>query len=381
TGLAPGIHINLIAAFLLASASSLPFSPLALVTFIVALSLTHVILDFIPSIYLGVPEEDSFLAVLPGHQLLLEGRAHDALIYTLYGAFTGLIILILVTPIYILFLPALYTALKTSIPFILIFISFYLVLREERPFFASLVFILSGLLGLLTFHLPVKEPLFPLLTGLFGLSSLFLSVKNTQKIKKQKILPLKKITLSKKEAARSFLGALISAPFCSFLPGIGSGHAAVIGSEIVQQNNRGFLALLGAINVLVMSLSFVAVYAISRARSGSAAAIQDLLKTITLQNLFTILIVVLISIILASFIALYISKKAANLLNKINYSLFCKIVIILLVILTFIFSSWLGLIILLTATSVGIVCIRSNSRRINLMASLILPAIYYYLWI
>jgi len=66
TGLFPGIHINLVAAGLLASVGYFSGIPvLALVVFVVAMAVTHTFIDFIPSIYLGAPEEDSFLAVLP----------------------------------------------------------------------------------------------------------------------------------------------------------------------------------------------------------------------------------------------------------------------------------------------------------------------------
>src|SRR3989304_1437469 len=87
TGLFPGIHINLIAALLLSSLSALSkyFSPLQLIIFIVAMSITHTFIDFIPSIFLGAPEEDTFLSILPGHQLLREGKGYEAVILTLYG--------------------------------------------------------------------------------------------------------------------------------------------------------------------------------------------------------------------------------------------------------------------------------------------------------
>src|SRR3989344_7011318 len=88
TGLFPGIHINLISAILVSSLS-LPFISslpiISLIVFIVSMSITHTFLDFIPSILLGAPEEDSFLSVLPGHQLLKKGRGYEAIILTLYG--------------------------------------------------------------------------------------------------------------------------------------------------------------------------------------------------------------------------------------------------------------------------------------------------------
>ena len=380
TGLAPGIHVNLIAAFLVASLDKFHSVPaIALVSFIASLSITHIVVDFIPSIFLGAPEEDSFLAILPGHQMLREGHGFSAVVYACYGALIAVPVLVLATPLYIYFLPSLYPLLKTALPFILIFISCYLILREELPAISFLIFSLAGLLGLLTFNLPVKEPLMPLLTGLFGISSLLVASKNKEKIKKQTIVPIRKIYLSRKELIRTFSAASIAAPLCSFLPGIGSGHAAVIGSEIVPQNNRSFLALIGAINIIVMSLSFVTVFAISRARSGSAAAMQDILGTITLQHIIITLMVIIFSALFSIIISIYLARRASTLLNKVNYSILSKSIIAVLVLLVILFSNWLGFIVALTASSIGILCISLNVRRINLMASLILPAIVFYL--
>ncbi len=145
TGLAPGIHINLISTILvlnLASFNSKLSLPLAI--FIVAMSITHTFLDFIPSIYLGAPEEDNFLAVLPGHRLLKEGRGHEAVVFTLYGSLIALPLIIIITPVFIYALPPLFSLIKTIIPFILIFVSLYLIFREEKIINSVIVFILAG---------------------------------------------------------------------------------------------------------------------------------------------------------------------------------------------------------------------------------------------
>ena len=380
TGLSPGIHINLVAAFLTASIGHFTSIPLiVLVVFIVAMSITHTFLDFIPSIFLGAPEEDSFLSVLPGHQLLKEGKGHEAFVITIYGSLTALIIILLFTPLYIWFLPNIFTTIKFAIPFILIFISLYLILREEEPFISLVTFSLAGLLGFLAFNLPVKEPLMPLLSGLFGLSALILSLKTKSQIQKQKIQPLKEIKLKKKDFFKSVAAVLISSPFCAFLPGIGSGHAATIGSEIISQDRKGFLFLVGATNTIIMGLSFITVYAIGKARSGSAAAIQEILKSISQTDLMIILAVTIISGILAAIIGINLSKLCAKYISKINYAKVTIFTIAIIVLVNVFFSNWLGMFILLIATSLGIFTISSNSRRINMMGALIIPAIIYYL--
>ena len=140
TGLAPGIHINLIAALLLAYIDKLnSVSFLFAAVFIVSMSITHTFLDFIPSIFLGAPEEDTFLSILPGHEMMLKGKAHEAVILTLYGSLSALIIILIFTPIFIFLLPHFYSFIKSFIPFILIFISLYLILRDDNVVFSLIV--------------------------------------------------------------------------------------------------------------------------------------------------------------------------------------------------------------------------------------------------
>lgn len=75
TGLFPGIHINLVALMLFIYSSWLLgfTTPIILAVFIVAMSITHVFLDFIPSIFLGAPEEATALSVLRAIQCSWKG--------------------------------------------------------------------------------------------------------------------------------------------------------------------------------------------------------------------------------------------------------------------------------------------------------------------
>lgn len=380
TGLIPGLHINLISVFIIASLPALArFSPLTIALFITSMAITHTFVDFIPSIFLGAPEEDSFLSVLPGHEMLKQGLAHQAIILTLYGSLTALAIIIIFTPIFIKFLPLIYDQTQKIIAFILIFASLYLILREKRVALALSVFFLSGFLGYFALNLPVKEPLLPLLSGLFGSSALLISLKQKIKLPPQEISKIKETSLSRKDYTKAILASVISAPLCSFLPGIGSGHAAIIGSEIIPQDRKGFLVLLGAINTIVMGLSFITIFSISRTRTGAALAIKEILQEITLFQILAIVSTIIITGILSFLIALTISKKFAQLINKINYGKISLIILVLLALFTIIFSNPLGFIVFITSTSLGIFTILSGARRINLMGALLMPTILFYL--
>ena len=383
TGLFPGIHINLISAILISAIPALLFLQnipvIYLSIFIISMAITHTFLDFIPSIYLGAPDEDNFLSILPGHQLLKQGKGHEAVSLTLLGSLTALPIILIFIPIFIYLLPLIFSTSKAFLPYLLIFISFYLIFKEKEPLQALTIFLLAGFLGFATLNLPVKQPMLPLLTGLFGTSTLIISLRNKLSLPKQTISKIKQTALPKKDFLKSSLSAIISAPLCSFLPGIGSGHAALIGSEIIPQNNKTFLFLVGSINTIVTALSFITLYSLQKTRTGAAATIKSLLTIITPQNLIIIILTIFISGFLAFFIGIKISKLAALSINKVNYKTLSITIISILILLTFFLSNPLGLIVLITSTSLGIFTILSKSRRINLMGVLIIPTIIFYL--
>ena len=102
TGITPGIHTNLVAVIILSSLFLRNQQPEILIIFIVSLSITHTFLDSIPSIYLGAPDSDHVMSILPGHKYFLEGKAYEAFILTLIGSLSAVIISI------IFFLPLIY---------------------------------------------------------------------------------------------------------------------------------------------------------------------------------------------------------------------------------------------------------------------------------
>lgn len=149
TGLVPGIHVNLVASISVSCQSLLALLVLLLFgwsepseieivilmcSLVVGNLVSHTFLDFIPSIFLGAPEGDTALSVLPGHRMLLEGKGYQAILLSAYGSiFSFLLALVLLLPARLLLgAPVFgYQKLRGSIPMILILIVALLVLSER----------------------------------------------------------------------------------------------------------------------------------------------------------------------------------------------------------------------------------------------------------
>jgi putative membrane protein len=377
TGLMPGIHINLVGSLLVSASASFLFfiSPLDLIVFITAMAITHSFIDFIPSIFLGCPDSDTMLSTLPGHELLREGKGYAAVMFTASGALAGTIITILIAFPLIIIVSKAYPIIQKFIPYILIGVSLIMIFSEKNKFSSSLVYFLTGFLGLIVLNLEtLKEPLLPLLTGLFGASGLLISIKTKTKIPKQNF------KAEKANLKKPLIGALIASPLCGFLPGLGSGQSAILGNTISKTDRKGFLVLLGATNILVMSFSFISLYTISKIRTGAAAAINELIGIPSKEILILILFVILISGVVSFFLTKKLSILFAKVINKINYTKLSIITCCILILIVFLISGFFGLLVFLISTFTGIYCISLGVRRTQMMGCLLFPTIILYLF-
>src|SRR3989449_8190332 len=147
TGLAPGLHVNNVALLLLASRGAFEGLVLAvfpsagleeliaiLSSFVMGTVIGHSFLDFVPSVYLGVPEEKTALSVLPGHRLLLLGEGHIAVRLAAKGAIAGVVASVLLLLPLRLFLGSpidAYERARGIIAFVLLGIAAVLILSEK----------------------------------------------------------------------------------------------------------------------------------------------------------------------------------------------------------------------------------------------------------
>lgn len=106
TGLVPGIHINNVAVLILTSQSAIlgfamwafgwaqpSASELIIIvcSLVIGNAITHTFLDFIPSVFLGAPDAETALTLLPGHRMMLAGRGYEAVKCSVVGSFGAVI--------------------------------------------------------------------------------------------------------------------------------------------------------------------------------------------------------------------------------------------------------------------------------------------------
>ncbi|MFQ5800408.1 MAG: tripartite tricarboxylate transporter permease [Candidatus Hydrothermarchaeales archaeon] len=381
TGLVPGIHVNTVVIVLLALLPSLlsNFSPYSIAALVIAMSVVHSYVDYIPSIFLGAPAEDSVLSVLPGHRLLLKGRGYEAVRLTVVGGLGATIFSLAVLSFGLAVLPLLYSQIASLVPYLLIGVLLFIVWVQNRDrwLYAAVAVLYSGILGILILDLGVislKYALFPALTGLFGISTLFVSLRSRVEIPPQS-LGWSQVQYRKGVTIGSLAGLL-----AGLLPSIGSSQSAtVIQGLFGRGDEKEFLVALGGVNTANSIYAFLALYLIGRSRSGASIAVKEIMDVPSFPDLLFMVSIVLFTTFFAVFITLELAKLFAGVVQKLDYKLFSRAIIAFLAILVAFLTGWKGLLILVTASAIGIFVQMAGVNRSSCMAVLIVPTIIYFL--
>ncbi|MBU1703977.1 MAG: tripartite tricarboxylate transporter permease, partial [Nanoarchaeota archaeon] len=377
------IHVNLVSVLLYTlSGFLLGFAnPLSLAVFIIAMSVTHTFLDSIPSIFLGAPDPDMALSVLPGHRLLLDGKGFEAVKLTVIGSLLALIATVGLIPILLPLVPLIYSTVQPFMGYILLFVVVYMILIEKKLVkivYSVILFILTGVLGLITINWPnLQQPLFPLLSGLFGTSTLLLSIGQTSKLPKQSCSET--IKIKKSITFKAISAAVFSGSLTGIFPGLGAAQASIIGMNLVGDiKDYGFMILIGGINTVNFTFSLATLYALEKARNGAVVVVSQLLSVGRIE-LVVLLCAGLIAGGVATYLALGISKVAATLITKINYKVLVISIISLITLLTLVLSGIVGLMILIVSTAAGMIAPLVGVKRSHAMGCLMLPVILFFM--
>lgn len=367
TGLIPGIHVNLVSVLL----AALPFNTIFISAAIVSMSVTHSILDTLPSIFLGAPDPSVVMSVLPGHKLLHEGRGSRAVLLTVIGSISGLILSLLLFPLMSLFIPFGTKFIKPFLFWILLLILVFLVMKEtsfKKKVWAAVVFFLSGFLGMIVFDANIKNSLFPLLSGMFGASGLLLTSKGAKIPEQTKAGK----TISRRSILKTAFASVVACSTIILFPGLGPSQGAAISSSFFATSQaEEYLLLVGSMSTVDVIMSFAAWFAVDRARNGAVVVLKSL-GTFTPIKLILYSGALLFASGLAALMALLLVRIFARLVSKINYQILCKLIILFLTIITFYLCGWFGLLVFVISTAVGLIPQITGCSRAQAMGCLLL---------
>jgi len=426
TGLLPGLHVNNIALILLSLSGAIvgvfsflfeygiseQFILVLICVYIIATSISHTFHDTIPTTFLGAPEEDTALAVLPAHALLLEGKGYEAVALSALGSYGAIIFcFLLLYPIRVIIGNPLffYSTLREIMLWVLIAISILMIGTEKGKIddfgtkgitpavigmlFAAFIFFFSGVFGLVILDFPLDSPiglsspvLFPALAGLFGTPTLLTSLMTKPVIPKQIIEKPSFDKKTKKSSVLSVITGSLAGVLVSIIPGITSATGTILAMNARgESDKRQTIVTLSAVNTACAFFVVVVLFIILRSRSGATLAAMELIAVeewITIMmpaNLIYLLITLLLGGTLSYFLTLKVGKIFAKHFANVPYALLVKLTIAMIVILVFLFTGLMGILILIVATFIGLLPVHWGVRRSHCMGILLVPIILYFL--
>jgi len=362
TGLLPGIHPNTVIFTSLSLLVALP--PRTALPIIVTATVSHSVLNHIPAILIGVPDEGSALTALPGKQMVLQGNASYAIQATLSGGLHTAAVSLLLVPVALLVLPAVYPIIRPILIYLISLILGSMVVLEERPWTALGITLLCGLVGTgaLASPLPGSRALFPLFLGLFGLPVLLGTTDGT--------VPDQDHSRAVPASTVAHLVGSIAGLVSGILPGLGPSATVALFDRVLDRQR--FMIALGGINTADAVFSIVALYTIGNPRSGASVAVQKLIEP-TIGTAILVLGCGLTGIALAYGIGQQILPFLLPVYPRLNHRRLAVGTAVILILLVLPVSGPGGLAVLSAATGTGILLQQYRIRTSLGMASLIVP--------
>ncbi|MCD7781360.1 MAG: tripartite tricarboxylate transporter permease, partial [Methanosphaera sp.] len=393
TGLIPGLHVNTVGIIIFSASTTLLeyTDSTTICSFLVSLALTHAMLEFIPSLLLAVPNEDTIVSIQPAHRLLFKGKGRYVIRLVSLGGYGSLILLIILIPVLFIVLPVVYDILKDYIGYLLVIVMalmIYFTNKNTRSrLYSLLIFLVSGILGLVILNGNMGENLglLVMLSGLFSISSLLYSININSHIPKQE--DFNGVIIDNGFKKSVFAGS-ISGCILGLLPGLGPAQGTVIAQTLTfnkEFKSEEFIVTNSGINVCDTLFSLIAIYLINNPRSAISVYVETLLGDVTLGYIVLFIFISVISVSISCILSIPIGDWLINNIERVDYQKLSGLIIIVLSIFIVCYTFFVGgciwyvLLCYITSISLGMIVNVVDISKSNLMGVLIVPSIITYL--
>ncbi len=395
SGMVPGIHVNTLAAMLLAAYPSLeaalPLEPegaaVAVCCIVVSASVVHSFVDYVPSVFIGAPDAEDAVSVLPGHRLLLEGRGMAGVRAAAIGSLIGCSAAILAAvPLQWILLHGAADLLDDATLVVLLIACAVLLageLRRGSGVWGPFAFLASGALGLgcMTLPIPVDgllgegSVMMPLLTGLFGIPVMLEASGRAR-------LPVQTDAVEDPVGPVPGLKGVLMGTLAGWFPGMTSTVGASMSAVVFQENRpEGFISTVASIGTVTAVLSLVTLSVSGGGRTGTAIVVGEILGDMADGFMSAPFLMLLLAAAVASvagyWLTILCGKAMCRVVGRVRPKGLGRAVMAALVALTLALDGPAGLVVLACATAVGMVPGACGTGRVVLSGCLILPVLLF----
>jgi putative membrane protein len=397
----PALHIYNVAGLLIVLAARfegvVPGEVLAL--FMLGLVVGYAVLNTIPSIFFGAPDDSTIFVVMPGQKYLMQKRGFEASVLTGVGALGGLVVLLLLAPFAPRVFPIVRAVVGPHLHWILGGVSLFMLMSEWpkgsdrgstglakfldawRSLGAGLLtFVLSGILGFVLFYsnlVPVEmafQNLLPAFVGLFAIPWVLQNMLSRVRIPRQTVG--RSVDLSPAMVARGVGAGALGGLFAAFFPAVTGGIGGFLaGHATAQRDDRLFIVSQGASKLVYYVGGFVLFFVpgLHLTRGGMASMLSVLYTPHTPEIYWVAIGATLLSGALAFVLLLWLSRGAIWLVSRVETRWISAGTLAVLVGVVLGFTGWGGLLVAVAATGIGLLPVLWGSRRMNCMGVLLVP--------
>ena len=373
--------------------------PYVIMPFMMGLIVGWSILNTVPTIFLGAPDESAVLMVFPTQKYLMQGRGYEATMLSALGAMGGIVCLLLCAPLLSKTLSVARAVMGPHYFWILMLIVAYMVLSEfpkggdRGPtrlarFWDAWKSLLAGILtlllaGWLGFILMRKAPInttfefsniMPAFVGLFGIPWVIQNIMSGTEVPEQHIP--KSVDCTGFIAFRGITGGFLGGFFAAYIPIVTGGIGGLLAGHATAQNDeRAFIISQGASKLVYYVGAFLLLFVplASIARGGLANMLRTSYVPRGEKDYLMILAAMAISAALAFFMLGLVVRATIWLIKRVDYRLLSWLTLAIMTTLVFVITGWGGLLIMLVSTGIGMIPIVYYSRRSNCMGVLLIP--------
>jgi putative membrane protein len=401
----PGLHIYNVMGFVALFLHSLHGGGLAAmpevyVPFMIGLVTGWSVLNTIPSVLLGAPDESAIFTVLPGQKYLMTGRGYEGTMIIGAGSLIGIFLLVfIIGPFAPEYLPVVRYVLTPHMHWILWVIMTFILMTEWpkggtrgpagwKKFFNAwstlgaglLTFFLSGVLGfILLYRSPVSidnafQNIMPAFVGLFAIPWCLLNAVSGAKVPKQYLCD--SLNINGDLLLRSGIAGGIGGGFAAFFPVVTGGIGGLLaGHATAQRDERVFMMSQGVSKVVYYTGAFMLFFVpgLHLTRGGGAWIIKGLYVSHTQGDYYLALGSIALSGAVSFLLMSPLTKWTLTLIKKVDYRLISIFSMGIIVALVFSITGWVGLFIMTVATGIGLIPVLFGSRRLNCLGVLLLP--------
>lgn len=397
----PALHIyNVIGIFLLVVLKfEAAMAPMQLISLCIGMIVGYSILNTVPATYFGPGDESLSYYILPGADWLAKGRGFESVILTGVGALGGIILLAILAPAFVWFLPGLKSITAPHMFWIIGAVIAYCLLSEWPKglsrsencwtnFFEGwkylgvglITFLLSGILGFIVMAktmVPIEfafQSITPVFVGLFAIPWLITNIINIGSIPPQH--EPESMELDWDLVRRGTFGGFLGGFFAAFIPIVTAGVGGLMaGHATAQRDGRLFVMSYGTCKTVYYVGSFLLFFipGLSLTRGGLAWIVTPVVTSLTVKEYFLFVAIMIISAGFSFLLLIPFTRACIKLVKRVPYHWISVLALIIVVPAIYSFTGWGGMAIMTVATGLGLFPVLFQARRMNLMGVLLLP--------